>query len=148
MNFTLRSSPPEITASSLESLRSKNTNLLASKASIKVGDFANKENIQAFNRDARKVVISSQLVPHRLEGSHMRKKRLEEPNRKLEFTRTLLIDNYDSYTYNIFQELSIINGCKSSLCVSSAVCIMCIGVCVLANILTILSIYFVSSVCS
>jgi para-aminobenzoate synthetase len=24
--------------------------------------------------------------------------------------RTLLIDNYDSYTYNIFQELSVVNG--------------------------------------
>lgn len=24
--------------------------------------------------------------------------------------RTLLIDNYDSYTYNIYQELSVVNG--------------------------------------
>jgi para-aminobenzoate synthetase len=30
--------------------------------------------------------------------------------------RTLLIDNYDSYTYNLFQELSVVNGGEYRLC--------------------------------
>ncbi|KAI3807749.1 hypothetical protein L1987_23683 [Smallanthus sonchifolius] len=37
-------------------------------------------------------------------------KPLAKPRQKLEFIRTLLIDNYDSYTYNIYQELSVTNG--------------------------------------
>ena len=34
----------------------------------------------------------------------------EEKEWESKLVRTLLIDNYDSYTYNIFQDLSVING--------------------------------------
>lgn len=115
MSSTLWASPSEITPSCLESSRSKNMNSFVSKPSLRIGDFSRKENSQLFCHDARKPVISSHLVPGHLEGSFMGKKRMEEPSRKLEYVRTLLIDNYDSYTYNVFQELSIINGGKISV---------------------------------
>lgn len=58
----------------------------------------------------RTVGICSRFIPDRLEGVIPRKAPPDVTNQKLRFIRTLLIDNYDSYTYNIFQELSIING--------------------------------------
>lgn len=110
MNSTLWTSPSEITLSCLESSQSKNMNSFVSKPSLRIGDFSRKENSQLLCHNASKAVISSHLVPGNLEGSFMGKKRMEEPSRKLKYVKTLLIDNYDSYTYNVFQELSIING--------------------------------------
>jgi hypothetical protein len=42
--------------------------------------------------------------------------------------RTLLIDNYDSYTYNLFQELSVVNGGEYRLCACCCVALRCVNV--------------------
>ncbi|KAJ4846670.1 hypothetical protein Tsubulata_019714 [Turnera subulata] len=84
---------------------------LFGKPSCGVGYFAKNQSLQESHRNGGgKLVVSSHLMPGHIEGSFMGKRRLEEPGRKLEFVRTLLIDNYDSYTYNIYQELSVVNG--------------------------------------
>ncbi|TVU07741.1 hypothetical protein EJB05_41110, partial [Eragrostis curvula] len=53
---------------------------------------------------ARRVHPSRRLAARRAKGEDA------EPEAAAMPVRTLLIDNYDSYTYNLFQELSVVNG--------------------------------------
>ncbi|PUZ59256.1 hypothetical protein GQ55_4G026300 [Panicum hallii var. hallii] len=48
--------------------------------------------------------------PRRLAARRAKGEEAPEPVEAQKPVRTLLIDNYDSYTYNIFQELSVVNG--------------------------------------
>ncbi|KAF8658874.1 hypothetical protein HU200_059373 [Digitaria exilis] len=48
--------------------------------------------------------------PRRLAARRAKGEEAPEPVEAQAPVRTLLIDNYDSYTYNIFQELSVVNG--------------------------------------
>ncbi|XP_075084244.1 aminodeoxychorismate synthase, chloroplastic isoform X1 [Nicotiana tabacum] len=104
------SSSSTIASSCWQNLRSRKHYLLAPEPFARIGDSSMIDTLRRYNCKEGKVVISSHLVSGRLDASRTRKKLLNQPVPKLEFVRTLLIDNYDSYTYNIFQELSIING--------------------------------------
>ncbi|XP_073274672.1 aminodeoxychorismate synthase, chloroplastic-like isoform X2 [Primulina huaijiensis] len=111
MSFTLCSPSPEISLTCCENIsRNKNLNSFLPSAFNRVGDLDQNGNFQIHKGVLKKAIVSSHLIPGRLEESCLARKRLREPSSKLNLIRTLLIDNYDSYTYNIFQELSIING--------------------------------------
>ncbi|CDP04366.1 unnamed protein product [Coffea canephora] len=103
MIVSMCSMSSEIAFSSCESLQGRNLYLMPLKS-------FGKDNARMQKRVVGNVLVSSHLIPHHLEESFPRKAQLEGKNQKLQFIRTLLIDNYDSYTYNIFQELSIVNG--------------------------------------
>ncbi|KAK9075257.1 hypothetical protein SSX86_003578 [Deinandra increscens subsp. villosa] len=112
MSFSLCSNPCEITSPCFEKPQSININKVPlSTSSIRASDFAKKDSIQVSSHDARKAAISGRYVPGQFEGTGLMGKPLSKrPKQKLEYIRTLLIDNYDSYTYNIYQELSVVNG--------------------------------------
>lgn len=112
MNVRLCSSSHEFSAVPfIEGLRHSNANL-------------KRDHVEPFNTAhcakgpavsysvGRKGILSGHVIPLHAEESFVVEKQRKEPPRKLEYVRTLLIDNYDSYTYNIYQQLSTVNGGK------------------------------------
>ncbi|KAF2295799.1 hypothetical protein GH714_034037 [Hevea brasiliensis] len=110
MEFAISSSSLDLSNLCFEGLWCNTANLRFAKPFLGFGFLAKNENAQEYFCNFKRMVISSQLMPGHTEGSFMGNKRLQDHSRKLEFVRTLLIDNYDSYTYNIYQELSVVNG--------------------------------------
>ncbi|CAN1339299.1 Aminodeoxychorismate synthase, chloroplastic [Linum perenne] len=98
--------------SSHEGLLCANGSLLrASKPFLNVGYVTKTASVRVSSyKNSKRLVVASHTVPGHLQEAFIGKKRLQEPIREVEFVRTLLIDNYDSYTYNIYQELSVVNG--------------------------------------
>ncbi|XP_023534479.1 aminodeoxychorismate synthase, chloroplastic-like isoform X2 [Cucurbita pepo subsp. pepo] len=83
---------------------------LTSNDFVRIYYLEQKRHCKALRKNAGMLSLSCPTTSKLMEGSFMRKKQLHKPPLKLEFVRTLLVDNYDSYTYNIYQDLSVING--------------------------------------
>ncbi|KAL8171633.1 hypothetical protein V2J09_023437 [Rumex salicifolius] len=106
MGFSLRASSFEMTNPCCASSNSKKINILKTKTFVRMN---NKEEIQVINQDVR--TSSGHIVPERLRETFTLRKQIDQERaKKTDYVRTLLIDNYDSYTYNIYQELSVVNG--------------------------------------
>ncbi|XP_042498466.1 aminodeoxychorismate synthase, chloroplastic isoform X2 [Macadamia integrifolia] len=111
MNFGLVSPSYVIPSPFSTGLQSTDEKLPISRTVGRLGCFSKQGQLQVLNCDDRKVGVSPHLVIGSLQESSVVKKHPgDEANLRCKVVRTLLIDNYDSYTYNVYHELSVING--------------------------------------
>ncbi|CAB4300954.1 unnamed protein product [Prunus armeniaca] len=99
--------------------------MLESELYVKVDNFNNKDKNRASNHDARKLVMSSNLMPQPLKGSYVGKKHLQEPGQKLGILPPVVVRNdeltwkdicYYLYEENAFDNVVISPGPGSPTC--------------------------------
>lgn len=126
MNFSLVSSWTKPKCCASDCMQHTGAGFPLLRPPVSISSLIKKHKVQAIRTGAGRRAISSQLIPSHIQESYKRNKHLQVPVKKLDFVRTLMIDNYDSYTYNIYQALSVVNGGMSFISLS----LHCVFVCV------------------
>ncbi|KAF5186478.1 Anthranilate synthase component i [Thalictrum thalictroides] len=110
MNFSLASSSSEILCPTARSFQYKNEKSIVSKSFIRAGGLDKQDHFPVSNRDVKRVAAYRSLLQENVQEINGGQKLQVDEALKFKFVRTLLIDNYDSYAYNIYQQLCVING--------------------------------------
>ncbi|KAL5699567.1 aminodeoxychorismate synthase [Ranunculus cassubicifolius] len=106
MNFSLSSS--EILCPCTQHINDKS---FLSRSFIRLSRLDKQDSFAMLSRNVKRVNAYRPSIPQHAQESYSgHKQQGDDESLKFKYVRTLLIDNYDSYTYNIYQQLCITNG--------------------------------------